>query len=168
MTPLEHNADSATSTPVLEREARLFCRYLLSREPSGYEIRKYVEGHRSPQWVGRAAPEGIHARLLSFAVRGPFMTRLADGYASVFHRGTDLRRKLVLLLAILESGDRTFDRSEADRPLSPVRGHAHLIGQGLAFAGVAALAMLVFLPTRFSTSRSSRSARRQRPLPADH
>ena len=45
--------------------------------------------------------------LMQVAHWGPPFTRVADGYAATFARASLLRRKLVLLLAILESRRQT-------------------------------------------------------------
>ncbi len=82
-------------------ECRVFTQHLLGRDPDEYVTATY-----------RAALAGmpvLSARgrfdeaLLSFARIHPLCTKIADAYASLFLRAGALRKRLVLLLAILET-----------------------------------------------------------------
>ena len=83
----------------LQRECDVFCRYLVGAAPAAYVIAQYVDFH-TPD---RFQPDRFDGFLIRLASRGPLFTRLADTYASRFARRAILRRKLVLLLALLES-----------------------------------------------------------------
>jgi NADH dehydrogenase len=83
-------------------EAAVFCHYLIGREPSEYIRTKYVEAHTAGP-NGPVLRRSFDDRLIAFARGGPGRTRFADAYAAVFSRHGTFRRKLVLLLAILES-----------------------------------------------------------------
>jgi hypothetical protein len=100
--------------PTPARECEVFCRYLVGRAPDEYVARKYAEAHATGSATGRAAPapplrfapaSAFDAALLRFAARGPAWTSLADSYACIAARRSAMRRKLVLLAAILESCD---------------------------------------------------------------
>jgi hypothetical protein len=60
------------------------------------------------------APGSPDDALVAFARGGPWRARLADVYASRFDRSGPLRRKLVLMVAMLESVGETSRR--VDRP----------------------------------------------------
>jgi hypothetical protein len=84
----------------LEREARVFTAALIGAEPTPYVIRQYARGHVS---LPLAPAQGFNKVLLWVARGAPVLARCADAYARLFARRAILRRKLVLLLAILES-----------------------------------------------------------------
>lgn len=88
------------SLAVLERECRTFTRYLVGREPTPYVVGKYCEAHA----VSAAyAAAGFDARLTRVARTHPAATYLADAHARAFAPRGALRKKLVLVLAILET-----------------------------------------------------------------
>lgn len=87
----------------LRRECVTLCRYLMDKEPNAYIIDKYVYAHEID-----AIPSGNHAcfmdeLLLKIARLCPFATKLVDAYTVVLLKNSLIRKKLVLLLAILES-----------------------------------------------------------------
>jgi NADH dehydrogenase len=84
----------------LERECRVFAAYLASPEPGDYILEKYRDAHRKTRSFAASGP--FDRFLLSFAKANPALTPLADSYACLLARGSALRKKLILLLAILE------------------------------------------------------------------
>jgi len=90
----------------LEQECRVFCRYLAGAEPSPYVIEKYIEFHR-----GSRAVEGdaFDQFLLRFAAGAAWRARIADSYASRLRKYSVLRRKLVLVVALLECAPASFE-----------------------------------------------------------
>ena len=80
-------------------ECRVFCNYLTSTDPT-----EYVNGvYSGAAELARGASAPSDMALLQIARRGPSFARAADAYASVFARRGTLRRRLILLTAILES-----------------------------------------------------------------
>jgi hypothetical protein len=98
----------------LDRECSVFARYLAGIEPGDYVRAKYRAAHQ-PGAFGPAREDADP--LTRIARRGPGFARIADAWASVLAREGTLRRKLVLLLAILESTGETSPRVD-----SPDRG----------------------------------------------
>jgi hypothetical protein len=89
----------------LERECDTFCRAMVGRSAPDRVRAAYVRAHENGP-ILRDAPEKptrFDDWLVRFARGSPTRTRFADSYAVFFARTTMLRRKLVLLLAILES-----------------------------------------------------------------
>jgi hypothetical protein len=133
-----------------ERECRSFTRFLLRTDPSDYVIGKYLEAHRvCPDYAGG---DEFGRWLVRTASRGPRMAALADGFAALCDRRGLLRKKLVLLLAILETS------TPAYRMLEPVDRAAFATVLALAWRGlgsviVTALGIAVFLPVRLARSR---------------
>jgi hypothetical protein len=128
------------SPQVLEREARIFTASLIGGAPSPYVIRQYARGHVS---LPLAPVQGFDAVLMRVARGGPILARLADAYARLFARRAILRRKLTLLLAILEStapSDERFAPIVAPVPVALAR--LMLAGLGAAFFAALGVAVL--------------------------
>ncbi|HVS08711.1 MAG TPA: hypothetical protein VMS76_02470 [Planctomycetota bacterium] len=97
----------------LEREARVLGRYLSGAEPSAYVLAKYAEAHRLA--LPQLEPESRFDELLvAFARGGTFRAYMADAHARGFRPASLLRRKLVLLLAILECSPQGGDLDAPD------------------------------------------------------
>lgn len=91
-----------TEDPALRSELAVFGRYLVGRDPGAYALSWYTTWHR-----GGGASEVAHAAridraLVAFARVHPLLTRVADAYGVRFRRAGLLRRKLVLVLALIE------------------------------------------------------------------
>lgn len=93
-------ANPQTSHP-LDAECRVFTRHLLGSDPDDYVVGKYRNAHAVVPAL--AASGRFDEALIAFARFSPLCAHLADSYASLFLRGATLRKKLVLLLAILET-----------------------------------------------------------------
>jgi hypothetical protein len=86
----------------LARECALFCRYLADVEATPDIIRAYRRAHEIDGLKMQASTPMDHA-LLRLASGGTTRARLADAFAGPVAPGSALRRKLVVLIAILES-----------------------------------------------------------------
>jgi len=101
----------------LTEECRVFTRYLAASRPTAYVVDQYIKAHHtSPKFL---PADVFDQRLVGFARRHPLSARLADSFARVFAPSSLLRRKLVLLLAILETAPPTCH--VIDRPPSSNR-----------------------------------------------
>ncbi|HET9887442.1 MAG TPA: hypothetical protein VFR10_08015 [bacterium] len=89
----------------LERECDTFCKAMIGRPPPDIVRASYVRAHEAGPILSGAPEKATRFDhwLVRFARGSPTRTRFADSYAVLFARTTTLRRKLVLLLAILES-----------------------------------------------------------------
>lgn len=128
-------------SPSLRAECQALCRYLLSVEADDYVVRSYELG------VERLGIESTRfdALLCRLATRTTFLARGADLYGRFLRPGGALRKKTVLLLAILESYGPTArhtDRSPGAVGLLPFALGASL--HGLA-SGAALLLTAPFL-----------------------
>lgn len=136
MTPGESNA--------LARECEVFCGYLTGVKPNAYVQGKYSAAHGA---IHRFQGKGRFDQfLLNFATRSPALARLGDTYASLAARGSSLRRKLVLLVAILEScpPERGF-RETVDATSQPLL-YLKTAGRGALFLLRLLLSVIVLLP----------------------
>jgi hypothetical protein len=87
----------------LAHECHVFCRYLV-RSSAPPDV---LDAYRRAHAMGSVAPDerlsALDRSLLRVASMGPLWVRLADAYAALFARASLLRRKIVLMVAILET-----------------------------------------------------------------
>ncbi len=131
----------------LAREARVFTAALVGAEASEYVVREYARGHNS---LPLAPVQGFDAVLMRVALGGPHLTRLADAYARLLARRAILRRKLALMLAILESTEPT---ASAFTPLPSPAAMVllRLFGLGAMSVAKTALAVAVIGPLHIAS-----------------
>jgi hypothetical protein len=138
------NADASS----LEREGATFGRYLGSARPGERALAKYREAHELGVVATDAASTRFDRALVGFARFGTFATRLADTHARLFRKGGLLRRKLVLLLAILETHADSVGQVDAPTVGSPAVFVVEVVLRLIVFAVLALLGLIVFLPLR--------------------
>lgn len=92
----------------LDREARVFCRYLIGQSADEYVMSRYSRAHEGSAMCADTQCGEFDRILLRFAASRPLFTRFADVWASLFPTPI-LRKKLVLLLAILENSPAHFE-----------------------------------------------------------
>ena len=138
----------------LEQECRTFTRLLTHSSATPYVIGKYADAHRVH--VSLAQPDGFDRVLVRSAASGPLLARLADAYARrVMPRGV-LRRKLVLLLAILETSP-GFHRTIDAGPERSVAGAVMALASATIAGALAAMAGFVIFGTMHLLRGSRRS-----------
>ncbi len=132
----------------LDAECRAMTCFLIGQGPSEYALSKYRDGHR--RGIGGPADDApsFDDELVAFARRGPWAVRVADSWATFFSRGGTLRRKLVLLLAILESDGETSARVDSPEPGGPVGFVLRTALRGFGFAASFLIAIAIFAPRR--------------------
>ena len=150
---IAHQADQ------LDQEGRVFCNYLIGQDPSVYMLTKYREGHAA-HGLERAADANSFDRLLvRMARKGPRFARLTDTYTSLFYGTSVLRKKLILLLAILECSAPTNQVLDAGRATGKMRYYLTLFTKGFGFAFRLLLSTLLFLPWHLLLKRSQSTHR---------
>jgi hypothetical protein len=140
---------------LMEAECKVFTRYLLGCQPAPYVVRKYADAHK----VSPAFSQG--SRFDDFLVRvasvHPMLTKLADSHARMFVATGLLRKKLVLLLAILETSGPSYHLMDATDRGGKAALLARLLVRG-AFFGLNVIAgAIVFLPMRMIFASDRRS-----------
>jgi len=139
-------ASGALTAPGLERECRVFAHYLTGREPSRYIIEKYLDFH---QKIGVRGGEARFDRfLVSSAARGPYWTRMADSYGTLFRKNSILREKLVVVLALLECAPPTFEGLDRVPPGGLAGAGLRLLLGGMNYALALLISSLLFSPVR--------------------
>jgi len=103
----------ATDEP-FEMEAEALGRYLLGSAPSPGEIERYIRGSRA---LFPDAPRR-EAAVIAFALRRRWALPLLDGACGLVDPDSLLRRKLILMLAILETSP---ERVQAFEPITGPR-----------------------------------------------
>lgn len=111
--------DESQHEEVLAAECHVFCQYLLGQPAPPDVVGAYRRAHDVGDVAGGGAPSALDTALLRVARAGPGRARGADTYAAVFARTSLLRRKLVLLVAILESREPTAAALDTAVPGSP-------------------------------------------------
>jgi len=129
----------------LERECEAFARYLTGAAAGDYLVEKYLQAHAQ----GAVGSGGAFDRaLVALARRGTFLARLADAHARVFAPGGLLRRKLVLVLALLECS--APERVDSVTSRSARGFFLRAAWLGACFACLLALSILVCVPLRIA------------------
>lgn len=129
---------------VIDRECDAFTRHLIGEAPDEGTRAAY---HRAVAAVSSLVPAGRTDRaVLAFARRGTVAARLADSWAALFFRSSALRKRLVLLLAILESRAPTCQAIDRPAGGSPGAAMALLAARGLVAVLVLLAGSVVMLP----------------------
>ena len=147
------NEHSRSAQTALDRECRVFSRYLIGQFPSAYVLDKYRDAHAKLPGLRDGKAGHFDALLICLACRSPLLTRLADSYSRVLFKHSRVRTKLVVLLAILEccaSSHRYFDRPE---PCGKAMLFLMTLVHGLIFLGSFVLAVIMLAPARFLLER---------------
>lgn len=85
--------------PDLEREAKIFGRYLIGEEVNEAVTRLYLDAHRANPFE----LDEKETRLLKLIYRHPGLTGMIDGGLALQNKGSAIRRKIFTMLAILET-----------------------------------------------------------------
>ena len=131
----------------LEQECYTYGRYLIEQDPKPYVVRKYIAYHA--QFGARIAPNDDLDRFLTeISGRGPFWARLADTYASRFHKRAAVRKKLVLMLALLECSPGSFEYLDGVSGGGVPKTLLRLAWRAAAYAGTMVMAVLLLMPVQ--------------------
>jgi hypothetical protein len=144
---------SAAELGVLHRECEVFCRYLVGRPPDAYILAKYVEAHQLTR--NYAGGSRFDRLLVAVAAWATVFAGLTDSYCALFARQCLLRRKLILLLAILESCAPAHGFFDAIEPTPVAILALRLLGRGILFGIRVAAAALVLLPLQVALGGST-------------
>ena len=95
--------DSKSQKTILETECAVFTQYLVSQTPNPYVLSKYYEAHNVLQNLDIVSGHQFDIALCHLARTCPTLTKIVDTYACFFSRRALIRKKLILLISILES-----------------------------------------------------------------
>lgn len=136
----------------LAREFAVFASYLGSPDAGGDAAAHYAGAHATLP----AGGDRLDRWLLAFARTGSIGCSLAEAYARRARPYGLLRRKLVLALAVLESGRGTHARYDEARPASIPLTLAALAVSGAWWVARTVLAALLFVPLHLAATLSPR------------
>ena len=126
---------------MLLQEFEVFHRHLAPQTPSVAVAMHYVKALQHHQLSDDRQFSAADRFLLKLARMHPLLTRAADAYAAFFARRSALRRKLILLTALLENAKETSAFYDDANAAGPAGVFLNLIGIGLSamvalFAGL--------------------------------
>jgi hypothetical protein len=134
------------SKQVLASECCVFTQYLLGCAAPPYTIRKYDNAHQvSPVF---SSGNRFDRFLVRVAGTHPVLTRVADSYARMLAPQALLRKKLILLLAILETSPPTHNVIDSVGGGSNLALSFRLVGKAVTFGLSAAAGAILFVPAR--------------------
>jgi len=133
----------------LARECSVFCRYLCGSEPSDYVLGQYRAAHAVGA-VERPATSRFDRAVVGIARRAPWLTRAMDAHSRVLANGGLLRRKLVLLLALLETKSPPAEELDAPTPGSTAGMLLRMAWLALVFAFIVVASAIALLPVRLA------------------
>jgi len=132
----------------LNRECSVFSIYLIGEPPSEYVKKKYREAHQTGSLLDAAA-HPAEEFLVRVATIAPWSIKIIDVYTRIFRPFSTIRKKLVLLLAILESCAPSHARLASVDSRSILVLLARLINRCLIFVLILALGILLILPAEW-------------------
>ena len=144
------NSDNAF-IDVLGRECDVFCRYLVKQEPDDYIRKKYQKAHQVEGSTLKAFDDAFDTKLLKIATVHHFATRVVDAYTAIFFKHSIVRKKLILLLAILESCASTCRYLDSFDQLPKSALFLRIVNYVAAFSVVILIGMIILFPIRIIT-----------------
>ena len=140
-----------------EEECRSFATYLSGVRPSAYVVEQYVAAASAHELACDGDLSCFDRATLKLARSGPLFTRWADAYCAIVGRSGVLRRKLIVLAAILEHVAPTSDALDRVVARSVARTVVSLAGYGSAFAVSLLVGAVILLPASVLCWSASRS-----------
>lgn len=114
------NKEEGADTQKIIDECDIFTRYLMGASPDQYICNKYIEAFLPDQALGKdiekTKSSSFDKLLLKLATIHPVCTRAIDIYSRFFYADSNLRKRLVLLLAILESYSSSYNKLDSLQP----------------------------------------------------
>jgi hypothetical protein len=140
--------DASDSLEVLTREGRVLGRYLAGARPPDHVLGRYAEAHaRRPELEVEGEP-GLDRFLVRLARRGTLAARTADVFAARAAKAGSLRKKLVLMVALLECSPESHSRIDRPRREGRVRAWIGLTATAL-LEGLTLLAAALLVPVGY-------------------
>src|SRR5262249_42906532 len=136
----------APELEALDRECLAFSAYLIGRRPNEYVLAKYREAHDASGIVGLNGRRFLDRLLVGVAASHTIGAKLVDAYTAIFYKKSAVRRKWILLLAILESCAPTYEYFDGPDAGGRAWLAARLLWQGLIFILAFCLAVILFTP----------------------
>ena len=117
---------------LLEEECQTLTRYLINRPAGELVVGRYVHAHACLPLESTEAISHTDQVLLTMARRGGLCTRMADLHAHLLSADGPLRRKLILLIALLEADPVTRPHMDRTNRTSQKVVLIRMVGWGLS------------------------------------
>ncbi len=143
-----------TDTAILTQECDIFCHHLLSYQPSEAIRASYIAGQKGMP-SGPDDRNALDEFLLRLGRRGGVLLRLADAYSRLARPATLLRRKLILVIAILETSHQSGRIIHADSSATVGRALLRVAFAGLSSVGWTVAAIIFLGPIHLIRFRSA-------------
>jgi hypothetical protein len=138
---------SFSQTPqTLDHECTAFSNYLIHRTPTPYILAKYREAHQASPRLANYNPQPFDQLLVALSAQNAWTTAMVDAYAALCYRNAMVRKKMVVLLAILESSAPTYAAFDEIDSGGARMFLLRLVMHGVMFALTVLLALLFLLP----------------------
>ena len=138
--------DTAIDFQALDRECSVFCRYLIGQNPNDYIRKKYRDANLSHAFDPGNPSHPFDDFLVAIAGISPWTTRMIDVYTLFFQRSSVIRKKLVLLLAILESAAPSHRYLDSVDSKIPLLFLMKCVFRSLTFVGLLLIVTVLILP----------------------
>jgi hypothetical protein len=132
----------------LLRECRVFASYLTKRKPGGYICEKYCRGNAIFGMDDPGKFVKFDRLLVNFGKLNVFFTRIADAYSRIFYPKSLIRKKLTLLLAILESYGPTYQHLDSIKSAGKAMVGIKLGLNGILYFIILVLSFVVWMPVK--------------------
>lgn len=130
----------------LNRECRIYMSYLVQGVPDRYILEKYRHAHEVSEVLCNLKPNNSERMLIGVSSRHRALTRLVDVYTRVFYSKSLVRKKLTLLLSLLECSPTWhgfFGIRDRAVKANPYLG---MMSRALAFPIVLSVATILLFP----------------------
>ncbi|HKQ77193.1 MAG TPA: hypothetical protein VJ810_26080 [Blastocatellia bacterium] len=144
----------------LDRECLAFSAYLIRQRPNGYVMAKYRDAHDTSGIVELNGLPFLDRFLVGVAAAHPVGAKLVDAYTAVFCKRSAVRRKWILLLAILESCAPTYKYFDLPDSGGRFTLASRLLWQGLGFILAFILSVILFMPAHLISAVFAKRAGR--------
>jgi NADH dehydrogenase len=132
----------------LNHEGRIYTNFLIHQEPSDYVLDKYRQAHNVAAPLRNRNYSELENFALKLSRKNPLATRLVDAYAVFFMKGSIIRKKLILLMAILETSNPSALAFEQPDSSNVFKIILNLGLQGLTFTFALLVGLIIFIPAR--------------------
>jgi hypothetical protein len=129
----------------LRAECQTFAQYLIGQQPSAYVVSKYLQAHMVTPELNETRHQ-FDAFLLEATSAWPHLLCLVDPYSSAFAKTALVRKKLILLLSILETSSPSHEVFDAPDRGGKYGAAAALLCQGVLSMSGLCLAAVLFPP----------------------
>jgi len=139
----------------VKAECDVFSRYLTGCKPDNYVLKKYTEAFLNGGVLERTVDNKFDRFLLNLALLHPFFTHIVDIYSRFFRSDSIVRKRLVLLLAILESWAPAYKKLDNSGANSKTVFFISMLFRGVFMVSAVLLSAVTLYPIQIIMSRKT-------------